>query len=50
MEKMQAIDLLQVTRNKRVKKRFPQGRGVGGGWILGEETGNKRDSGPGTRD
>src|ERR1035438_1006821 len=47
---MQAIDILQVTRNKMVKKRFPQGRGVGGEWILGEETGNKRDSGPGTRD
>jgi hypothetical protein len=29
---MQAIDLLQVTRNKMVKKRFPQGRG-GGGWM-----------------
>jgi hypothetical protein len=30
MAKMQTIDILQVTQNKMVKKRFPQGGGVGG--------------------
>ena len=38
---MHPIDLLLVTRNKRVKKRFPQVGGVGGRRILGEETGKK---------
>jgi hypothetical protein len=29
MEKMHVIEYAQVARNKMVKKRFPQGRGVG---------------------
>jgi hypothetical protein len=41
MAKMHTIDYVQVTRNKMVEKRFPQGRGVGVRWILGEETENK---------
>jgi len=34
---MHAIDIVQVTRNKKVKKRFPQGRGVGGTLFQGSE-------------
>jgi hypothetical protein len=41
MVKMHVIDFLQVTMNKNVEKRFPQGRGVGVRSILGEETVNK---------
>jgi hypothetical protein len=41
MAKMQAIDLLQVKWNYKIKKRFPQGGGVGVGWVLGEEKGNR---------
>ena len=34
---MDVIDFLQVTRNKKVIKRFPQAGGVGVSRILGEE-------------
>jgi hypothetical protein len=38
---MHVVDLLQVARNKKVEKRFPQGGGVGGRVDLGEETEKK---------
>jgi hypothetical protein len=38
---MDVIDFLQVTRNKKVIKRFPQAGGVGVSRILGEEKENK---------
>jgi hypothetical protein len=41
MVKMQAVYFMQVTRNKMIEKRFPQGGGVGVRSILGEETENK---------
>jgi hypothetical protein len=37
---MHVIDLLQVTRNKNVEKRFPQAGGVGGQVDFGEDTAN----------
>jgi hypothetical protein len=36
MAKMDVIELLEVTRNKNVEKRFPQVGGVGGKPNLGE--------------
>ena len=48
MAKMHVIDLLQVTGNKNVEKRFPQVGGGGGRMDFGEGTANtdhKRDLG-----
>ena len=49
MAKMHVIETVLVTRNIRAEKRFPQGRGVGVGCILGEET-EKREQKKGTID
>ena len=47
---MQAVYFVQVTRNKMVEKRFPQGRGVGVPGFWGEGKGNKAKKGDcGTR-
>jgi hypothetical protein len=46
---MQVIENVQVTRNLRAEKRFPQGGGVGVGGFLGEET-VKMEHKIGTRD
>jgi hypothetical protein len=49
MAKMHVIETVLVARYLWAEKRFPQGRGVGVGSILGEET-EKREQKKGTRD
>jgi len=49
MAKMQVVDTVQVTRNKMVKKRFPQVGGVGGRVDFGEESANMEQR-KGTKD
>jgi hypothetical protein len=48
VEKCKLLIYCKLQEIKWSKKDFHRVGGVGGGWILGEETANKRGSGPGT--